>query len=164
MPDDTAQRRSRDIYTHPDPAADLVDLIVRYVVRLEPSLADRQSTIESDLRAEFGGQRWYVGARRAETERQVRVREILSMFNGRNASEVARTLRIGRATVYRAIKQPGITAAERLALRQVAAAAPPSEPARKAGKAPAAPETRRGDVPQMLSHALPSAETPEPIR
>ena len=140
-----------------DDNADLVDLIVGYVVRLEPSLASRSAEMEADLRAEYGGQRWYVESRRPVTDRQMRVREILALFNGRNATEVARTLRIGRATVYRAIKQPGLPRAERLALRQVSHAADPAP-----RRTPRAPDPETADA--MLSHALPSAETPEPIR
>lgn len=87
---------------------DLVDMIVDYVVGIEPNLAERRDQMTADLRAEFGGQRWYVAAR-PETERQWRVREILARFNGRNATEVCRTLKISRATVYRTIKQPGLT-------------------------------------------------------
>ena len=33
--------------------------------------------------------------------------QVLSLFNGRNATEVARCLNISRATVYRLLKQPG---------------------------------------------------------
>lgn len=87
---------------------DLVDMIVDYVVSREPTLAARRDEITTDLRAEFGGQRWYVAAR-PETERQWRVSEIMARFNGRNATEVARKLGISRATVYRTIKQPGLT-------------------------------------------------------
>lgn len=129
---------------------DLVDLLVDYVVRLEPTLQPRRGTIEQEMRAEFGGDRWYIQAR-AETQRQRRVREILALFNGRNASEVARTLRISRATVYRVIKQPGL---------------PPAQPA-----SPAQPETPRRAAPRQarppadtrLSQPLPTAETPPQV-
>jgi hypothetical protein len=93
--------------TAPTTEPDLVDLIVEFLVSKEPALADRAADMTADLRAEFGGQRWYVSAR-PETERGERVRKILELFNGRNATEVARRLHISRATVYRAIKQPGI--------------------------------------------------------
>lgn len=38
--------------------------------------------------------------------------QVLALFDGRNASEVARRLRISRATVYRVIKQPGAAQAK----------------------------------------------------
>jgi Mor family transcriptional regulator len=110
---------------------DLVDMIVDYVVSREPTLADRRDQITADLRAEYGGQRWYVAAR-PETERQWRVREIMVRFNGRNASEVARSLQISRATVYRTIKQPGLSAPQRPAIGL-------SSP-----KAPRVPAAKRG--------------------
>ena len=40
-------------------------------------------------------------------ERERITAEVLRVFNGRNAAEVARRLGIGRATVYRIIKQEG---------------------------------------------------------
>lgn len=105
MPTDTTPRRRKPA-DQPATEPDLVDLIVEYVATHQPDLHPRLESLKADIRAEFGGQRWYVAAR-PETDRQQRVSQILSLFNGRNATEVARTLRIGRATVYRVIKQPG---------------------------------------------------------
>jgi hypothetical protein len=90
---------------------DLIDALVSFVVTAHPPLAGKRDEMTADLRAEFGGQRWYISAR-PETARQRRVREILALFNGRNATEVARVLRISRATVYRVIKQPGLPPGE----------------------------------------------------
>lgn len=62
--------------------------------------------IKTAVRAEFRGEMFYV-ASRPETERQRIVAQTLSLFNGRNATEVARRLGIGRTTVYRYLKQAG---------------------------------------------------------
>jgi transcriptional regulator of acetoin/glycerol metabolism len=85
---------------------DLVDRIFDYAVALMPALAGQRQQISEALRAEFAGARVYI-RRRAEQPVDKLAQEVLRLFKGRNASEVARTLRIGRATVYRKLKQPG---------------------------------------------------------
>ncbi|TXH90421.1 MAG: hypothetical protein E6Q78_05235 [Rhodoferax sp.] len=60
--------------------------------------------LKTAVRAEFRGEECYIAGRPA-TARQQTVSQVLALFNGRNASEVARRLGIGRATVYRIIKQ-----------------------------------------------------------
>lgn len=82
---------------------DLVDRIFDYVVELIPALAGREHEIKDALRDEFKGERVFI-----RSEQRARVaRQVLSMFNGRNATEVARKLDISRASVYRYIKQAG---------------------------------------------------------
>ena len=88
--------------------ADLVDRIFDYVVALLPELAQHQVEIKLAVREEFASERVYVRSRARETEQmRARAEAVLKMFNGRNATEVARTLQISRATVYRLLKQPG---------------------------------------------------------
>lgn len=83
---------------------DLVDRIFDYVVQLLPELADRAEEVKEAVRQDFGGQVMvYV---RKEGSRRL-AQQVLQLFNGRNASEVARELKISRATVYRYLKQPG---------------------------------------------------------
>lgn len=99
---------------------DLVDRIFEYIFS-DPALAaavkkharaqkgnDNANVdhIKTAVRAEFRGEMFYV-ASRPETERQRIVAQTLALFNGRNATEVARRLGIGRATVYRYLKQAG---------------------------------------------------------
>lgn len=86
--------------------ADLVDRIFEFIVKQFPEIAERATSVKDDFRGEFGGEERYI-AKRPPTERQRRVAEVLRLFNGRNASEVARVLKIGRATVYRILKQEG---------------------------------------------------------
>lgn len=117
-----------------DRAPDLVDLVLEYVTAMSPELVAKRAEIEQDLRAEFGGESHYVQAR-VETHRQRRAREVLALFNGRNATEVARRLQISRASVYRYIKQPG--------------------PALERAPAPAPPAPK----PKRLSQPTPTAET-----
>lgn len=93
---------------------DLVDRIFEYVVDLIPEISGtpaRLAEAKSAVRAEFRGERHYIRGDR-NTERQALARQVLSLFNGRNATEVARRLRISRATVYRLIKQAGRPAGE----------------------------------------------------
>lgn len=59
------------------------------------------------IRGEWGGERVYIPARTASNIRLRRARQVLKLFNGRNATEVARQLQCSRATVYRALKQAG---------------------------------------------------------
>lgn len=83
---------------------DLVDRLFDYVVQLLPELADRAPEVKAAVRDEFAGAQVYIREREAGHEL---ARKVLTLFNGRNASEVARQLNISRATVYRYLKQPG---------------------------------------------------------
>jgi len=85
---------------------DLVDRMFDYILDQFPEMASRVPALKAEVRAEFGGEGQYI-AKRPMTERQKRVSAVLRLFNGRNASEVARVLNIGRATVYRILKQAG---------------------------------------------------------
>ena len=92
---------------------DLVDRIFDYIFS-DPSMAGALQTmaggqkkvgqLKTAVRAEFRGEECYIASRPA-TARQEQVAQVLALFNGRNATEVARRLGIGRATVYRIIKQ-----------------------------------------------------------
>lgn len=97
-------------------APDLVERIFDYILS-DPVLAqaiERASQAENSsipklkaaVRAEFQGEECYISGRPA-TARQETVAQVLALFNGRNASEVARRLQISRRTVYRILKQPG---------------------------------------------------------
>lgn len=91
--------------TQADP--DLVDRIFEYLLAEFPQLAGPQLEVaKTAVRDEFRGEDVYIAAR-PMTERRRQAQEILALFNGRNATEVARRLRISRSTVYRVIKQPG---------------------------------------------------------
>lgn len=85
---------------------DLVDRIFDYVVAMLPELAARHVEIKLAVRAEFAGDRVYVRRDRSKGPHPLAT-QVLGLFNGRNATEVARELQISRATVYRVLKQPG---------------------------------------------------------
>jgi len=96
---------------------DLVDRLFDYILS-DPVLAQAIKQLASDttkpinkiknaVRAEFAGEECYIAGRRVQSA------DVLALFNGRNASEVARRLNISRATVYRHIKQPGKQAQSR---------------------------------------------------
>lgn len=85
---------------------DLVDLIFAYIVDEFPELSARIEPLKEATRKEFRGIETYI-PQRSQTERQKQVNEVLSLFNGRNATEIARRLNISRATVYRVIKTAG---------------------------------------------------------
>lgn len=86
--------------------ADLVDAIFRFIEEEFPALAPRAAVLKEEVRREFSGLEIYI-PRRSQAARDRLTKEVLSTFNGRNASEVARRLGIGRTTVYRIIKQAG---------------------------------------------------------
>jgi predicted transcriptional regulator YheO len=96
---------------------DLVDRIFDYILS-DPVLAEairsqavmQNATIpklKAAVRSEFVGEKCYINGN-PRTARQERVAKVLSLFDGRNATEVARSLGISRATVYRYLKQPRI--------------------------------------------------------
>ncbi len=86
---------------------DLVDRIFEYLLTEFPQIAGPSlDATKRAVRAEFQGEEIYIPVHGASA-RQERVAEVLAMFNGRNASEVARRLKIGRSTVYRILKQAG---------------------------------------------------------
>lgn len=89
---------------------DQADVLDRFVAQLYETVPDldprdrkRIKGFVAKLRQEFGGDRVYV--RKDVTV--VRRERALELFNGRNASEVARELGVSRATVYRLLKTPG---------------------------------------------------------
>lgn len=85
---------------------DLVDRIFEYILAEFPQVADdiaRVKKAQAAVRAEFAGEETYIRKR----ANQAAAAEVLKLFNGRNATEVARRLGISRRTVYRYLKQPG---------------------------------------------------------
>lgn len=102
--------------THPAPKLatliqaepDLVDRIFDYILTELPEIAASVQKHKDAVRAEFRGEECYIASRPA-TARQQTVSQVLALFDGRNATEVARRLQISRATVYRVLKQPGQT-------------------------------------------------------
>ena len=96
-----------DFINHTPTDPDLVDRIFDYLLAEFPQIAGvRLDETRQAVREEFRGEEVSIAARPA-SERQRLAQEVLSLFNGRNAREVARRLQISRATVYRVIKQPG---------------------------------------------------------
>ena len=89
---------------------DLVDRIFEYLLEQCPQIRNtppaQLEKTKLAVRHEFGGVREYLQSKES-IERKERVKLVLSMFNGRNATEIARRLQISRATVYRKIKQAG---------------------------------------------------------
>jgi Mor family transcriptional regulator len=88
------------------PNPDLVDLIFEYIVAEFPEISGRAPALKNAARKEFAGIETYI-AQRSPTERQAQINQIMCLFNGRNATEIARRLQISRATVYRLIKTAG---------------------------------------------------------
>ena len=85
---------------------DLVDRIFDYILAELPEVAASVQKHKDAVRAEFHGEKCWIAARPATVKQQT-VSKVLSLFNGRNATEIARQLQISRATVYRVLKQPG---------------------------------------------------------
>lgn len=85
---------------------DFVDRVFEYLLAEFPQIAGPKfADVKRALRDELRGEQVYVPSRSA-AERQQLARQALSLFNGRNATEVARRLSVSRATVYRLLKQP----------------------------------------------------------
>jgi Mor family transcriptional regulator len=85
---------------------DLVDRLFQAILEQFPEIGGRVVQVKQDLRKQYGGSEHYVRKTDVQTKEQ-RAAELLRIFDGRNATETARILGIGRATVYRCIKQPG---------------------------------------------------------
>jgi DNA invertase Pin-like site-specific DNA recombinase len=86
--------------------SDLVEMVVGFIIEMCPELHARQEQLKAEIRTEFSGLITYIPRRSIEQRRRT-AEQVLTMFNGRNATEVARKLGVGRATVYRIIKQAG---------------------------------------------------------
>lgn len=86
---------------------DLIDRIFDYIVADMPEMRDRAEALKECARREFAGIETYI-PRRSDGERKRVVLLVLELFNGRNATEIARRLKISRASVYRIIKTEGI--------------------------------------------------------
>lgn len=91
--------------------ADLVDRIFDYLLTEIPGFAQsveraRVAELKAAVRSEFAGDRQRIAPRTAAGRRDT-VAQVLALFNGRNATQVARRLNISRASVYRYIKQAG---------------------------------------------------------
>lgn len=90
------------IFSNPD----LIDAIFEFIVLEFPEMRERALVLKESARKEFAGIETYI-PRRSQAERDQMVRDVMSSFNGRNATEVARRLNISRASVYRIIKTDG---------------------------------------------------------
>lgn len=87
---------------------DVVDRIFDYVRGMLPPDLDAAEIdqMKREVRRELGGAVWYIRQPvHPRDEARARAQAVLALFNGQNATEVARVLGIGRATVYRIIKQ-----------------------------------------------------------
>jgi Mor family transcriptional regulator len=94
---------SDEILSNPD----LIDLIFEYIIADMPEMRERAQALKESTRREFGGIETYI-PRRSDADRQKLAILVLELFNGRNATEIARRLNIGRASVYRIIKTHGV--------------------------------------------------------
>lgn len=79
------------------------DMMKQWPADIRRQLAEK---IEERLRREMAGDRGYIRSAASST-RQEKYDRVRRMFNGRNAMEIARELKIGRTTVYRILKTPG---------------------------------------------------------
>ena len=86
--------------------SDLVDRIFEFIVVEFPDMRERAEELKQMARREFAGIEMYI-PRRSQADRDQVVRDVLRLFDGRNAAEVGRRLHLSRATVYRIIKTSG---------------------------------------------------------
>lgn len=85
---------------------DLIDSIFEFISIEFPEMRERAAELKQMARREFAGIETYI-PRRPRAERDRVMLEVLRLFDGRNATEVARRLNISRASVYRIIKTDG---------------------------------------------------------
>jgi len=85
---------------------DLIDSIFAFIAIEFPEMKERAAELKQMTRREFAGIETYI-PRRPKAERDRIMLEVMRLFNGRNATEVARRLKISRASVYRIIKTDG---------------------------------------------------------
>jgi len=90
--------------------ADFVDRVWQYLLTTWPTrLADippnEVEQIKHQIRRDERGDHYVSPA--SEAARQHQAKQILTLFNGRNATEVARRVGCSRAKVYRVLKQAG---------------------------------------------------------
>lgn len=95
---------------------DLVDRIFEYIfndssmseavkkIAEEQEGTEKVKQLKDRVRKSFAGEMVYI---RSTMPKDEMTRRVLELFNGRNAMEVARVLKISRASVYRSIKQAG---------------------------------------------------------
>ncbi|HZX83181.1 MAG TPA: hypothetical protein VFF19_06420 [Reyranella sp.] len=96
-----------ELINHTPIDPDLVDRIFEYLLEEFPQIAGPGlAKAKRAVRDEFRGEEVYIAARGPSDRHELAV-SVLSLFNGRNAREVARRLGIGRTTVWRIIKQAG---------------------------------------------------------
>ena len=103
-----------DLQKHIDTEPGLVDRIFDYILA-SPGLAEAIARVEGEMgrpipveQMKLEVEMYFAGQRDYITPRHRIASQVLALFNGRNATEVARQLHIGRATVYRILKQPGM--------------------------------------------------------
>lgn len=86
---------------------DFVDDVFEYLLKEFPGLfvAHGADAVKAAVRHELGGQDPHWIRRHSPDRRRSLGQQALALFNGRNASEVARRLNVSRATVYRLLKQ-----------------------------------------------------------
>lgn len=91
--------------------ADLLTLAIQGLQKIMPTLSDELAAqLEDELRREIAGDREVIRgviSKQSLEKREIIKEEVRRRFNGRNATEVARDLKIGRATVYRILKTAG---------------------------------------------------------
>lgn len=83
---------------------DLVTAIFDVLIETNPDLASIREEGETAVRHRLRGLR---GTVLDKPDSETLAIKVLALFNGRNAREVARKLGIGRASVYRYLKQAG---------------------------------------------------------
>lgn len=87
-----------------DRSPDLVTAIFDVLIETNPELAEIREEGEAAVRKRLSGMR---GTVQAKPNSDAMATRVLSLFNGRNAREVARKLGIGKTSVYRYLKQAG---------------------------------------------------------
>ena len=122
--------------------SDFVDRVFAYLEAEFPELPALHLRDARDaVRRHFAGERAYIPRGRTPDEREQLATQVLRLFNGRNAVEVARRLGVSRVTVYRTLKQA--SRAPALRANSFSLATRETPPALRSARAPAPTPLRR---------------------
>lgn len=83
-----------------DNKQDLLARMIQHLQEIQPGFSEAVAVqLEQQMRTEFGGQKAHI------LKRPPVLKQVMTLFNGRNAGKVAGALKVHRSTVYRQLKK-----------------------------------------------------------